>query len=185
MTIEEVKDAVNEGLNISKENKAVDAYSLENLLHFTDENPDVEEVKRLVKESHIAVLTERYVMETEILINCPRGSDEYALAALFEKHKFMEDLFPYINVEKLFWGVLLAPNKQLFNFTEQLIKRYKVSNIGEFLHKDKIALRLLYDKLETHLESGLHRQPRGFLLQALLYTLKDVCDRLENTKNDL
>jgi len=182
-TKEDIDKILQEGLDIVKAKKQINDSVLENLLHFGDDNPDVTKVKQLVKKIHSEIKKEEYVAESDELIDCLANKDEFALATIFEKHKFSKELFQYVDDKLLFDTILKTSNKQLFNFTELLGHRYNISNIGEFLFEDTNCMKSLMDNLATYLDNMENiQQPRKFLFATLHDKLMLVIEHLNDTR---
>ena len=180
---EDIDKAISKGLEIAKKRKEINDRVLENLLHFGDENPDVTEVKKLVKEIHYEIKKEEYVANSNELIDCLINKDEFELAAIFKKHEVSKEIFQYLDDKTLLETLLKISNKQLFNFTELIQHRYRSVNIGEFLYEDTDFLTKLKTGLSEYLnEIENIEQPKGFLLVTLESTLIQVINHLNNTK---
>jgi len=180
---EEIDKILQEGLDVVKTKKQINDRVLENLMHFGDDNPDVTKVKQLVKNIHSEIKKEEYVAESNELIDCLASKDELALAAIFEKHKFSKELFQYVDDKLLLDTVINTSNKLLFNFTELLGHRYKLSNIGEFLFEDTACLKSLKDSLATYLDQSENiQQPRKFLYATLHDKLMLTIEHLNDTR---
>lgn len=180
---EDIDKILNDGLDIAKSRKQINDRVLENLLHFGDENPDVTVIKKLIKEIHNEIKKEEYVANSNELIDCLTNKDEFALAEIFEKHKFSKELFQYTDDNLLLDTILKIPNKQLFNFTELLRHRYEISNIGEFLFEDTDCLNKLKTRLSDYLDKNENiEQPRKFLFATLEKTLMLTIQHLNDTR---
>jgi len=182
-TKKDIDKIIQEGLDIVKTKKQINDRVLENLLHFGDDNPDVTKIKQLVKEIHSEIKKEEYVAESNELIDCLANKDEFALATIFEKHKFSKELFQYVDDNLLFDTILKSSNKQLFNFTELLGHRYNISNIGEFLFEDTNCLKNLMNNLANYLDHTENiQQPRKFLFATLHDKLMITIEHLNDTR---
>ncbi|MDY3319879.1 P-loop NTPase fold protein [Riemerella anatipestifer] len=180
---EDIDKILNDGLDIAKSRKQINDRVVENLLHFGDENPDVTVIKKLIKEIHNEIKKEEYVANSNELIDCLTNKDEFALAEIFEKHKFSKELFQYTDDKLLLDTILKISNKQLFNFTELLQHRYEISNIGEFLFEDTDCLNKLKTSLSDYLDKNENiGQPRKFLLATLETTLILTIQHLNDTR---
>ncbi len=180
---EDIDKIINDGLDSAKSRKQINDSALQNLLHFGDENPDVAVVKNLVKEIHNEVKKEEYVENSNELIHCLIDKDEFALAEIFEKHKFSKELFQYADDKVLLDTILNIPNKQLFNLTELLRHRYEISTIGEFLFEDLNCLNEIKTGLSDYLDKNENIEPlRKFLFATLEMALIEILEHLKNTK---
>lgn len=84
----------------------------------------------------------------------------------------------------LFKTIVESSNKQLFNFSELLNNRYKLSNIGEFLFEDLQTLKVLKEKTEMHiLKRNIELKLRNFLIDSFLEILVKSCNQIENRVN--
>jgi KAP family P-loop domain len=182
-SVDSITNIIIEGLNIAKSKKKINDNLLENLLRFGHENPNVTKIQSLVKAIHLEIKKDEYILNSNELIDCLIYKDEYALAEIFEKHKFSKELFQYIDDDILFNTILALTNKQLFNFIELLKYRYEITNIGEYLFEDNICLTTLKDKLFTFLKGKEDIQPlRKFHLCELETTLLKIIQHLNDTK---
>lgn len=180
---EDIDKILIDGLDIAKSRKQINDRVLENLLHFGDKNPDVTVIKKLIKEIHNEIKKEEYVANSNELIDCLTNKDEFALAEIFEKHKLSKELFQYTDNKILFDTILKTSNKQLFNFTELMLHRYEISNIGEFLFEDTDCLNKLKIRLSDYLDKNINiEQLRKFLFATLETTLKEILKHLEIIK---
>jgi hypothetical protein len=181
-TNDEILSIIDDGLEIAKKQKKVYDKVLENLLHFKSENSKVEAVKLKIKQVHIEIKKEEHLKDSDEFIDTLVNKDEYSLTEIFQKHQFSKELFQYTDSEKLFNGIIATNNKQIFNFTELLIDRYKSMNIGEFLFVDYDCLKELKEKLEIYISTNKQGQPRDFLFVTLISALVDNCNRLLATR---
>jgi len=182
-TKEEIDDVIKKGLEIAKKQKAINGKILDNLLHFADENPDVTEIKKLVKDIHYEIKKEEYVANGNEMIDCLENKDEFELSNIFKKHELSKEFFQYADDKLLFEALLKIPNKQLFNFTELLQSRYTSSNIGEFIFEDAEFLSKLNASLSTYLDENENiEQPRKYLLSSLETGLIVIIEHLNNTR---
>jgi hypothetical protein len=172
-----------EGLNIVKGRKQINDRVLENLLHFDDENLEVTKMKQTIKEIHFEIKKEEYVANSNELIDCLTNEDEYALATIFDKHKFSKELLQYADDKLLLDTILKISNKQLFNFTELLQPRYKSINIGEFLFEDSICLTKLKDGISEYFDNNNDIPPlKKSLLATLELNLNVTIQKLNDTR---
>lgn len=181
-TNDEILSIIDEGLDIAKNQKKIYDRILENLLHFKNDNPKVEVVKLKIKQVHTEIKKEQHLKDSDEFIDTLVNKDEYLLTEIFQKHQFSKELLQYTDSEKLFKGIIATNNKQIFNFTELLIDRYKSMNIGEFLFVDYDCLKELKEKLETYISTNKQGQPREFLITTLIKALEDNCNHLFATK---
>jgi hypothetical protein len=115
-SIEEINRVLLEGLELSKARKELNDRVLANLLHFAEENPEVDKIKKMVSDIHQEIKKEQYLKESNELIECLVKKDEYALAEIFEKHKFSKQMFQYLDNKPFFDTVISITNRQLFKF---------------------------------------------------------------------
>lgn len=179
---EDIDKILVEGLEIVKAQKQINDRVLENLLHFGDENPDVTKIKKFIKEIHYEIKKNEYVANSNELIDCLINKDEFALATIFEKHKFSKELFQYTDDKLLLDTILKISNKQLFNFTELLRHRYEIGGIENFLFEDADCL----DRIKTGLSGYLGKKEnieelRKFLFATLETTLLQAIHHLNDT----
>lgn len=180
---EDIDKILKEGLEIAKARKQINDRIIENLLHFGDDNPDVTEMKKIVKGIHDEIKKEDYVAESNELLDCLNNKDEFALAEIFNKHKFSRKLLQYIDDKQLLDTILKISNKQLFNFTELLIDRYNSVNIGEFLFEDTGCLTKLRDGLSSFFENNNNIPSlRKSLLATLELNLTLTIQKLNDTR---
>ena len=179
----DIDEVIKTGLEIVKGKKEINDRVLENLLHFGDENPDVTDIKKLVKEIHYEIKKDEYVTNSNELIDCLINKDELVLADVFRKHEVAKEIFQYTNGKTLLETLLVISNKQLFNFTELLNHRYRSVNIGEFLFEDSEFLSILNTGLSKHLDENQNiEQPKKFILSTLKTTLTQIIEHLNNTR---
>lgn len=183
-TTSDIDKILLEGLNIVKGRKQINDRVLENLLHFGDENPKVTKMKQIIKSIHSEIKKEEYVADSNELIDCMTNKDEFALAAIFDKHKFSKELFQYTDDKLLVETILKISNKQLFNFTELLQHRYNSINIGEFLFEDSICLTKLKDGLSEYFDNNEDIPPlKKSLLATLELNLIVTIQKLNDTRS--
>lgn len=181
ITIKEIDEFVEEGLNIAKIRKEVNNRTIENLRHFGDSDVRITKIKDKVNDIHNEIKNEFEIKEANELIEILKANNETALVDFFEQHHISDKVFKNIDTIELGSAILNATNKQLFNFTETLSQRYKSVNIGEFLFDDFQVL----DNIKNHITTELvnyNIQPQNFLLKELINTLKKVCEHLNKTK---
>ncbi len=158
---------------------------VDNMMHFSDENPDVTIIKHQVKNIHNEIKKEEHKKTSEELISLMEGDDEKSLAKFFNDNRFSKELFQFLDKQEFFFSIILLTNKQLFNLTEILAGRYNSTNIGEFLYEDKILLDDIKEKLDSHLaENSDIGQPKLFLLESLNKELERLSNHLEKTKSN-
>ena len=180
---EDIDKILMQGLEIAKARKQINDRTIETLLHFGDDNPDVTKMKKIVEGIHDEIKKEEYVADSNELIDCLINKDEFALAAVFEKHKFSKELFQYTDDKLLLDTILKISNKQLFNFTELLRHRYEIGNIGKFLFEDTDCLTKVKASLSDYLDKNENNeQPRKFLFDTLETTLTLTVQHLNDTQ---
>lgn len=180
---EGIEKVLFEGLDLAKSKKQINDRVLENILHFGNKNPDVTEIIKLVKKIHYEIKIDECIAKSNELIECLTNEDDGALAEFFNKNKLGKDFFQYVNEKKLLETLLKISNKQLFNFTELLQRRYRSVNIGEFLFDDAEFLSKVNAGLSKYLdENEKIDQPKKFLLTTLGMTLTDIIEHLNNTQ---
>lgn len=182
LSIEQVDNLALDGLEIAKKRKEFDDRKMENLTMFF--KPDTENIKlwNEVKKIHLDIKKENDTIQSNRLIELIANEDELELVEIFEKYKFSKELFLYINIDLLFKSVIRTSNKQMFNFSQLIENRYKLSNIGEFLYEDLMILKNLKDKIEQYLfDFDSELKLRKFLVDSFLDILIKVCNHFENT----
>jgi len=180
---EDIEKIIMQGLEIAKARKQINDRIIDNLLHFGDDNPAVTEMKKIVKGIHDEIKKEEFIADSNELIDCLTNKDEFALAVIFEKHKFSKELFQYTDDKLLLDAILKIPNKQVFNFTELLRHRYEIGKIGEFLFEDTICLTKLKNNFSAYLDKNKDiKQPRMFLYATLEATLVLATQHLIDTQ---
>lgn len=182
LSIEQVDNLALDGLEIAKKRKEFDDRKMENLTMFF--KPDTENIKlwNEVKKIHLDIKKENDTIQSNRLIELIANEDELELVEIFEKYKFSKELFLYINIDLLFKSVIGTSNKHMFNFSQLIENRYKLSNIGEFLYEDLMILKNLKDKIEQYLfDFDSELKLRKFLIDSFLDILIKVCNHLENT----
>jgi len=183
VTKADIDEIIFEGLEIAKNRRQINDSILENLLHFGDDDPEVTKIKSIVKAIHFEIKKDKYLADSNELIDCLINKDEVALTSIFDKHQFSKELFQYTDNELLFETITKISNKQLFNFTELLESRYRSNNIGEFLYEDFDSLTNLHYNLDKFIKTiDVLQEPKRFLLITLLDTLNKICTHLELTK---
>lgn len=176
---EDVKNSISEGLAITKLESEIDSHTLENLMHFKNENEEVEKIKVLVKEIHTEKVKAVLSKEASALLESLARENESDLISIFEKYNVMDTLFPYLDSDRLFSSLIGASNKLLFHFTERLVKRYNPSNIGDFLFNDHECLNAVKEKLSGYITNSDIAQPRKYLLTTLINELEAICQKIE------
>ncbi len=181
ITIKEIDEFVEQGLNIAKTRKEINNRTIENLRHFGNSDTRITKIKDKVNDIHKEISAEFEVQEANKLVEILKANDETALVDFFAQHHVSDKVFRNINTLELGNAILSATNKQLFNFTETLSQRYESVNIGEFLFDDFEVLNDINKHIKKELTN--HKiQPHNFLLQELTKTLEKVCEHLNKTK---
>jgi len=175
--IEQVHQFINEGLDLAKRNKAINNNELENLEYFKCD-PDLEIVKKKIKDIHTEIEKERSLDEGKKLIHCLQNN-QTRIKDIFEKHQFSKNLFENINVTDFFDALIIASNRQIQLVIDLLTNRYKASNIVDFLDTDAIFLNSLYIKINSYLIEVNLEQPKKFLLMELVKYLTTVINKLK------
>jgi hypothetical protein len=181
ITIEEIDKFVDDGLNIAKLRKEIDNRTIKNLRHFGDLDVRITKIKDKVNEIHNEINSEFDIKEANELIKILQTNDKIKLVDFFAQYQVSDKVFKDIEIQELGSAIFNTTNKQLFNFTETLSQRYKSVNIGEFLFEDIQILNDLKNYLTTELIK-VNVQPKIFLLEELIKTLKESCKHLNNTK---
>lgn len=179
----DIDEIIKNGLDNAKLRKQINDSTLESILYFKDKNPDITEIKSLVKEIHDEIKKEEHIANSKEFIECLKNQDEVALVDFFEKHSLSKELFQYMEEKRLFNAILDISNKQLFNFTELLQRRYEISRILEFLSEDIVCLDKLKTDLSKHLNKNNNTKPlRRYLLSTLEEKLTQAIENLEKIK---
>lgn len=181
ITIKEIDEFVEEGLNIAKIRKEINNRTIENLRHFGDSDARITKIKDKVNDIHNEIKNEFEIKEANELIEILNTNDETALVDFFAQHHISDKVFRNIDTLELSKAILNATNKQLFNFTETLSQRYKSVNIGEFLFDDYQILIDVKNQITGEL-INYKIQPQNFLLKELIKTIEKVCEHLNKTK---
>lgn len=180
----DIDEIIKNGLDNAKLRKQINDITLENILNFNnDENPDITEIKSLVKEIHDEIKKEGHIANSKEFIECLKNQDEVALADFFEKHILSKELFQYMEEKLLFNAILDISNKQLFNFTKLLQRRYENRGILEFLSEDIVCLDNLKTDLSDHLNKNNNTKSlRRYLLSTLEEILTQAIENLRKIK---
>jgi hypothetical protein len=183
LTVEDVYQEIVKGLTIAKSRKEINDRVLDNLLHFDQPDQDIARIRTLVEQIHQEIKNEEHVEESNTLIRSISSEDENVMQVLFEKHKFVKELFLHADDQLLFEALLTASNKMLFNLVQQLQKRYEVSNIQEFLSDESEFLENLNERLTNYLDQPEDiGQPRKFVFESLKTTLDQAIEKLTDSK---
>ena len=184
-SIKEIEEIILEGIEIAKKRKRIEDDVLRNLMHFTNNDTRIENLKSVIKSIHDEILEDRNKKISTEFLDTLLNKDEFELADIFNKYKFKKELFLYINDKSFIETILKVSNKQLFNFTELLNDRYKPTNIKEFLSEERNTLLKLYENLKSFLNANENKmqQPRKFLFITLEMKLLIICDRLDSSKD--
>ena len=179
----DIDEIIKNGLDNAKLRKQINDSTLENILYFKDEKPDITEIKSLVKEIHDEIKKEEHIANSKEFIECLKNQDEVALADFFEKHILSKELFQYMEEKLLFNAILDISNKQLFNFTKLLQRRYENRGILEFLSEDIVCLDNLKTDLSDHLNKNNNTKSlRRYLLSTLEEILTQAIENLRKIK---
>jgi hypothetical protein len=179
---EYVDNVITVGLDIAKKRKETNNWMVDNMLHFSDENPDVTTIKHCVKNIHNEIKIEEHKRTSKNLISLLEGDDEKSLTMFFNDNRFSRELLKYLDNTKFLLSIISLNNRRLFNFTELLADRYSPVNIGEFLHEDRERLIDLKEKLDIYLsEKNDLGQPKLFLLYSLQKELVKIVNHLDRS----
>jgi len=179
----DIDEIIKNGLDNAKLRKQINDSTLESILYFKDEKPDITEIKSLVKEIHDEIKKEGHIANSKEFIECLKNQDEVALADFFEKHSLSKELFQYMEEKRLFNAILDISNKQLFNFTKLLQRRYEDRGILEFLSEDIVCLDNLKTDLSDHLNKNNNTKSlRRYLLSTLEEILTQTIESLRKIK---
>ena len=179
----DIDEIIKNGLDNAKLRKQINDSTLESILYFKDKNPDITEIKSLVKKIHDEIKKEEHIANSKEFIKCLKSQDEVALADFFEKHILSKELFQYMEEKLLFNAILDISNKQLFNFTKLLQRRYENRGILEFLSEDIVCLDNLKTDLSDHLNKNNNTKSlRRYLLSTLEEILTQAIENLRKIK---
>lgn len=179
----DIDEIIKNGLDNAKLRKQINDSTLESILYFKDKNPDITEIKSLVKEIHDEIKKEEHIANSKEFIECLKNESEVALADFFEKHSLSKEIFQYMEEKRLFNAILDISNKQLVNFTKLLQRGYEDRGILEFLSEDIVCLDNLKTDLSDHLNKNNNTKPlRRYLLSTLEEKLTQVIENLEKIK---
>lgn len=183
-TIESIDNLLFQGLEIAKSKNEINDVIFENKFYFEDENAQIGKYVIKVKEIHSEIKKRQHINNSSELLNSLM-SNPLALSVVFEKYKFSQDLFQYLDNEMLFRSITNTTNRQIFNFTEQIRERYKISNIGEFLFADIECLKKLNKDLINFIGQNVElQQPRKFLFEDLQNVLSSSSQHLYDTRKN-
>jgi hypothetical protein len=179
---EEITKIIDIGLEQAKERAYIQDDTLQNLLHFQS-NSDVTEIKNKIEKIHLGIKTELHKEKGREFIKLISQDDEHALAAFFNENKILNSFFQYIDSISLLNAITSTSNKQIFNFSELIEERYRITNIGEYLFEDCAPLTVLQNGINEFTNNMNDKeQPRKFLLETLDLSISKVCTHLNNTR---
>jgi hypothetical protein len=142
------------------------------------------EIKQYIQNTHKAIQKEKSEERSWSLINAIKSNDINTLSELFEKYQLDREFLALIDSNLLFNVIIEARNSTIYEFTKLINRRYRMSNIGEFLADELLTLQVLTDQLESYIGSSKLGQPRALILHELFVTIVTQYERLENNRNN-
>jgi len=179
---EYILKAIEDGLGIVEQKKQINDYELENLLHFHNDNPEVERIKQVIKTIHNKIKVEGFKNHNQEFIAALLDQDIQNLLGFFKKHSLSNELFPYIEMVPFFAALNKANNQQVYRFMMQLKGRYSAVNIGDFLSADYDFLKRLEEIIEAEITKVDFQQPRKYLFISLKMILNEICVKLSSSR---
>lgn len=180
---QEITDILQKGIEISKKRKEINDYTFDNLRHYPDSHPDVIKIYDLVEAAHFEIKNELNYKESNQIINFINQNETDNLSKIFDDNKIIKTVFEYIDGNLLFDSISTTSNDTLTTFTRLLTKRYEISNIGQFLNKDRVCLQTIMYRTRLYLDENNDIKPlQRFLLESLFETLTIACENLDKYK---
>ena len=175
----EISQILKAGIHKGKFKTKIDDRILDHLTTVKDGVPEVDDIKELIREIHFEIKNENNREFVNSLIESLTDTDNRPLSFYFERVQSSNELFAFLDREKLFNAIVHCSNYRLTEFIGQLKLRYTSINIRDFLKGDLICLEFLKDKLTEYIAALNEPKPLRFFLLGELHTiLKGVCDKL-------
>lgn len=181
-SVSEIDHILYSGLKSAAEREEINQYTLENLLHFSDDDARVTAIKREIAEIHASIDRVMKSGKNDPLVNSIISGEIDKMLDVFQKYKISEELFIHTDPLALSDAIKSASNKQVEIFERQLKQRYNSVNIGEFLSNDIPVLKSLHDTLKCVTETVDIGQPKLFVFRSLITRLEESWQHLEATR---
>lgn len=176
---EEIKTGLNKGLELAADHSKINDHLLENLLHFTNEDERVEEMKKEVEKMHNKIFGNEMVEKSKTWENKLLKMDENELNTYFEKYRFDPLIFRFTNPTEFGEAILKAPGSTTRVLRQLIKKRYSPGAIKDFLSEEHSFLTELKDFLKVSLDKEI-KPLRKFNLIELIEELDHSIAKLEN-----
>ncbi|MDV2444459.1 hypothetical protein CMV00_11755 [Elizabethkingia anophelis] len=177
-TIDEVKDGLINGLNISKKRLETDNYEMSNILAF-QKSERVEDFKRIVSKVHEEMKGSNHKKLGDKLIFALGTDNLPALQELMPTIGMNIHLYNEIDKENLLKVIIETSNDTLHSFIKLFTERYSFSNVRDFLKNEKTCIDYLKNGLEAHITTSTSEER----LKRLLH--RELLEELTNISKNL
>ncbi|UCS94359.1 KAP family NTPase [Echinicola marina] len=167
---EEIKIGLIKGLELAADHSKTNDYLLENLLHFTNEDTRVEEMKKEVEKMHNKIFGNEMVEKSKTWGNKLLNMDENELNTYFEKYRFDPFIFRFTNPTEFGEAILKASGSTIRVLRQLMKKRYSPGAIKDFLSEEQSFLTELKDFLKVSMDKEI-KPLRKFNLNELIEEL--------------
>lgn len=177
-TIDEVKNGLKNGLDISKKRLEADNYQMSNILAF-QKSGRVEEFKKIVSKAHEEMKGKNHKKLGDKLISALHTDNIAALQELMPTIGVDIHLYNEINKENLLKAIIETSNDTLHSFIKLFTERYNFTNVRDFLWNEKTCIDYLKSNLEAHINTSTSEERVKRLLHSeLVKELANISKKL-------
>lgn len=166
-TIDEVKNGLKNGLDISKKRLETDNYQMSNILAFK-KSERVEDFKKIVSKAHEEMKGKNHKKLGDKLISALHTDNITALQELMPTIGVDIHLYNEINKENLLKAIIETSNDTLHSFIKLFTERYNFANVRDFLRNEKTCIDYLKSNLEAHINTSTSEERVKRLLHSEL-----------------
>ena len=184
-TNDEIEEKLFTGIQIASKKNEIDRRFYDNMIHFEVSNPIVQPIRDKIIELHTALDKELVKEESNQLIEVLANEEYEKLNELFKDKKFNKDFIAYLDGQVLFQALNKNTNQFLTLFRNEIIERYKHTNVKMFYPNDYECLYQLHLAIQKHLNENEIPTLRKFLWEELETLLDNTCEALKKDDVEL
>lgn len=178
LTIEEIREAIKLGIEISKEREETNKSVYDSIFHFKEKDED-SFVYDLIKEVHETIEAKKENIKVNKLILALKENNINTIDETFKEYQIRKELFEHLKSDELFDTLKIIENTTLTAFILELESRYNFSNAKDYLSNDFDFLDELNTYINEYLKDKTEHNVQDFLLTELSEKITKICEKIK------
>lgn len=178
LTIEEIREAIKLGIEVSKEREETNKSVYDSIFHFKEKDED-SFVYDLIKEVHETIEAKKENIKVNKLILALKENNINTIDETFKEYQIRKELFEHLKSDELFDTLKIIENTTLTAFILELESRYNFSNAKDYLSNDFDFLDELNTYINEYLKDKTEHNVQDFLLTELSEKITKICEKIK------